>query len=148
MGKTYLEEQYDKIYRYCYFKVRQREVAEDITQEAFLRFFEKFGHYGSDFTLQYLYRIAHNLCVDRYRRGEEAELTEELVREGHEEQVLRKILVKDALSKLKEEERELLLLRYVNEVPLATLCKLYGMSRFALHRRLKKITETLGRILE
>lgn len=148
MGKTYLEEQYDKIYRYCYFKVHQREVAEDITQEAFLRFFEKFGHYGSDFTLQYLYRIAHNLCVDRYRRGEEAELTEELVREGHEEQVLRKILVKDALSKLKEEERELLLLRYVNEVPLATLCKLYGMSRFALHRRLKKITETLGRILE
>uniref|UniRef100_UPI004056704F RNA polymerase sigma factor n=1 Tax=Acetatifactor sp. TaxID=1872090 RepID=UPI004056704F len=38
-----LEEQYDKIYRYCYFKVRKREVAEDITQEAFLRFYEKFG---------------------------------------------------------------------------------------------------------
>ncbi len=35
-----LEEQYDKIYRYCYFKVRRRETAEDITQETFLRFFE------------------------------------------------------------------------------------------------------------
>lgn len=148
MGKTDLEEQYDKIYRYCYFKVHQREAAEDITQETFLRFYQRFGHYGSDFTLQYMYRIAHNLCVDRYRRGEEEELTEELVREGHEEQVLRKVWVEEALSKLKEEEKELLLLRYVNEVPLTTLCKLYGMSRFALHRRLRKIQESLEYMLE
>lgn len=27
-----LEEQYDKLYRYFYFKVHQREIAEDITQ--------------------------------------------------------------------------------------------------------------------
>ena len=33
-----LEEQYDKIYRYCYYKLHHREKAEDITQEAFLRF--------------------------------------------------------------------------------------------------------------
>jgi len=32
-----LEEQYDKIYRYCYFKVRHCQTAEDITQETFLR---------------------------------------------------------------------------------------------------------------
>ena len=36
-----LEEQYDKIYRYCYFKVRHCQTAEDITQETFLRFFNK-----------------------------------------------------------------------------------------------------------
>ncbi len=147
MGKTDLEEQYDKIYRYCYFKVHQREVAEDITQETFLRFYERFGHYGSDFTLQYLYRIAHNLCVDRYRRGEEAEFPEEIAIEGHEEQVLIKVSVSEALSKLLEEERELLLLRYVNEVPIATLCKLYGISRFAMYRKLKNATGRLECLL-
>jgi len=30
------EEQYDKIYRYCYFKLHSRELAEDVTQETFL----------------------------------------------------------------------------------------------------------------
>ena len=28
------EEQYDKIYRYCFFKLHDRECAEDVTQEA------------------------------------------------------------------------------------------------------------------
>ena len=147
MGKTDLEEQYDKIYRYCYFKVHQREAAEDITQETFLRFYERFGHYGSDFTLQYLYRIAHNLCVDRYRKGEETEFTEEIAIEGHEEQVLTKVSVREALSRLSEEEKELLLLRYVNEVPMASMCKLYGISRFAMYRKLKHATGRLQGLL-
>lgn len=43
-----LKEQYDKIYRYCYFKVRRREMAEDITQETFLRVFEKNKHFGKE----------------------------------------------------------------------------------------------------
>ena len=148
MGKTDLEEQYDKIYRYCYFKVHQREAAEDITQETFLRFYERFGHYGSDFTLQYLYRIAHNLCVDRYRKKEEVEIPEEITVEGHEEQVLTKVLIGEVLSRLTEEEKELLLLRYVNEVPIAAMCKLYGISRFTLYRKLKKVTEVLENMLQ
>ena len=148
MGKTDLEEQYDKIYRYCYFKVHQREAAEDITQETFLRFYERFGHYGSDFTLQYLYRIAHNLCVDMYRKKGEAELSEEIAIEGHEEQVLSKVFIGEALEKLSEEEKELLLLRYVNEVPIAAMCKLYGISRFALYRKLKRVTEAFEALLK
>ncbi len=34
-----IEEQYDKIYRYCYYRLRDRERAEDVTQETFLRWF-------------------------------------------------------------------------------------------------------------
>ena len=35
-----IEEQYDKIYRYCYFKLQHQQLAEDITQETFLKFYE------------------------------------------------------------------------------------------------------------
>lgn len=38
------DEQYDKIYRYCYFKLRHQQMAEDITQETFLHFLEN-SHY-------------------------------------------------------------------------------------------------------
>ena len=52
-----LEELYDKIYRYCYFRLRRRDLAEDVTQEAFLRFFESgCANVGKD--LHYLYTIA------------------------------------------------------------------------------------------
>ena len=34
-----LEELYDRIYRYCYFHIGRKELAEDLTQETFLRFF-------------------------------------------------------------------------------------------------------------
>ena len=32
-----LEDQYDKLYRYCYFRVRDVQTAEDLLQETFLR---------------------------------------------------------------------------------------------------------------
>ena len=62
-----IEEQYDKIYRYCYFKLSNQQLAEDITQETFLRFLESNTYYEKGKKLRYLYTIAHNLCVDIYR---------------------------------------------------------------------------------
>lgn len=138
-----LEEQYDRIYRYCYFKVRRQEVAEDITQETFLRFYERFGHYGNEWTLQYLYRVAHNLCIDEYRRPVMEQLSEEIPGEGYEKEVTTKISIQAALEVLSEEEKEILLLRYVNEVSVAVICKLLQISRFALYRKMKKALKKL-----
>ncbi|WP_398450398.1 RNA polymerase sigma factor, partial [Sedimentibacter sp.] len=36
-----LQDQYDKVYRYCYFKVNNKEIAEDLTQETFLKYFSQ-----------------------------------------------------------------------------------------------------------
>ena len=61
-----LSEQYDKIYRYCYFKVHHCQTAEDITQETFLRYFSKNLSLDSSKELPYLYTIARNLCCLLY----------------------------------------------------------------------------------
>lgn len=139
---TSLEEQYDKIYRYCYFKVKQRELAEDITQETFLRFYERFGHYGNGWTLQYLYRIARNLCIDEYRRKKTEILSEvtveEIADESQENRIVADLFIKDAMAVLSEEEKEILLLRYVNEVEIGIICRIYHISRFSLYRKMKK----------
>ena len=55
-----LEKTYDKIYRYVYFKVNDRAIAEDITQEAFLRFIGKYGDLGKG-DIKYLYTIARRI---------------------------------------------------------------------------------------
>lgn len=131
-----LEEQYDKIYRYCYFRLHSRELAEDVTQETFLRYFEHDYRLTSGAALRCLYTIARNLCVDLSRKAQPLPLEEVPPEESTEEQTITGIAVRSVLSKLDDGERELLLLRYVNEVPVAEIGKLLGMSRFAVYRKL------------
>lgn len=142
-----LEEVYDKIYRYCYFRLRQRELAEDVTQEAFLRFFES-GCVNIGKDLHYLYTIARNLCIDEFRRRKAEPLDDEISDGFSEEEMFENIAVWAALAQLDEADRELLLLRYVNEVSVAVIGKIYGISRFAVYRRVaqavKKLKEKLG----
>lgn len=164
-----IHEQYDKIYRYCYFKVKNQHLAEDITQETFLRFFERvaicgemnfnkedmfantrspsYFYYGKDMgkTLAYLYTIARNLCIDEFRKVPTEELKEDVQQYGFEDVIVEQENLKQAMSILTEDEQELLLLRYVNELSFADLTKMYGKSRFALYRELSKITKKLER---
>lgn len=140
-----IEEQYDKIYRYCYFKLKNQHVAEDITQETFLRFFESSSYKDTGRPLAYLYTIARNLCIEEFRKVPSQELKEELVQTGFEEEVIERQVLQQAMSALTKAEEELLLLRHVNQVSYADLCKLYGKSRFALYRELSQIIGKLER---
>lgn len=157
-----MEEQYDRIYRYCYFRLRSRQAAEDITQETFLRYLEKYRDdrcVAGEQALRYLYTIARNLCVDEYRRRSREQLWEDtsngelfhktgkadvmqeaLNRENPEEGFLTNLAVRKAVASLGRDEQELLLLRYVNGVPMLTLARLLGISRFAVYRRLAVVT--------
>lgn len=140
-----ISEQYDKIYRYCYFRLKNQHLAEDITQETFLRFWESSSYKDSGRPLAYLYTIARNLCIDEFRKVPTEELKEEIVQNGFENRVIERQNLQQAMDTLTKEEQELLLLRYVNEVSFADLSKMYGKSRFTLYRELSKITNKLER---
>ena len=141
-----IEEQYDKIYRYCYYRLRDREQAEDVTQETFLRWFASDSYRNRDQLLHYLYTVAGHLCADQFRAPALQPLPEEL--EGESADPLLSIALRTELDRLPPADRELVLLRCVNEVPMAVLSKLYGVSRFALRRRLNGILKTLRDALE
>lgn len=146
-----LEEQYDKIYRYCYFRLHNRETAEDITQETFLRFFEKYHINNGERAMKYLYTIARNLCIDEYRRKPLESLDDhspdnltsvDLSKDTtSEDRLLTSLVVKSVLSEMEIDEQELLLLRYVNEVSVSTISQIFGISRFAVRRRLMTVTK-------
>ena len=135
-----IEEQYDKIYRYCYFKLYDDQMAQDITQETFLRFCKQGLNLGSDKELPYLYTIAKNLCIDHFRqRTVESlgEITEEMIDDPTEDWISN-LTLRMTISTLPEDEQELLFLRYVNEISITTICKITGLSRFAVYRKLSK----------
>ena len=52
-----LEDQYDRIYRFLYFHLHDKHEAEDLTQEAFLRFLGSRTYQDENRQLQYLYTI-------------------------------------------------------------------------------------------
>lgn len=142
-----IESYYDKIYKYIYFKVNNKTLAEDLTQETFLRYLKSECNEPE----RYLYTIAGNLCIDEYRRikpvfTEDEDITQ--VEEGFEERILEKQVLANALKVLSDEDREMVVLRYVNEEPIGEIAKLYGISRFALTRRLNKAKNRLKEELE
>ena len=135
-----LEEQYDKIYRYCYFKLHDEQLAQDITQETFLRFYRQELNLDNSKKLPYLYTIAKNLCVDEFRKKSSVsieDIKEEAAYDKSEEWI-NSLILRAVIEKLPQEEQELLFMRYVNEVPIAFICKITGISRFAVYRRLSK----------
>ena len=138
-----LEEQYDKIYRYCYFKLHSSGLAEDVTQETFLRYLEHYNGITTASALNYLYTIARNLCVDEYRKPKTEPVDESMPDDAMEEELVRNLAVRGALSRLTPDQQELLLLRYVNEVPVSALGKIYGLSRFAIYRKITSASNQL-----
>ena len=139
--------EYDKLYRYCYFKLHNVQAAEDITQEAFLRLFENSRYKEIKNPLAFLYTVARNLCIDEYRKKETVEMPQEMPAEDAGDKITDMVAVHMALDGLSEKEREIILLRVVNEVPVEDIGKIYGISRFAVYREVKKILKKLERRL-
>ncbi|NOS67442.1 MAG: RNA polymerase sigma factor [Candidatus Peribacteraceae bacterium] len=66
---------FDEVFRYCFWKCRDREIGMDLTQEAFLRFWICIQRKQDILHARaFLYKIVHNLFVDHVRRKKESSL--------------------------------------------------------------------------
>lgn len=143
-----LQDQYDKIYRYCYFKVNNKEIAEDLTQETFLKYFSQTSYINRGKPLAYLYTIAKNLCVDFYRNNNKnQDLDEEVPGNGDISVFETNFAIRQAVSTLPNDLQELLLLRFANELGIGEIANIMGISRFSVYRRLNKAFGMLKTIL-
>ena len=74
----FVRKYYKEILNYCNYHCPDTSTAEDLTQETFLRFFEKLSDYRyMGKTKNYLYTIAGNLCRDSYKKIRESLLEEQ-----------------------------------------------------------------------
>ena len=145
-----LPELYNKLYRYCYWKLCNPQIAEDMTQETFLRFLRDHSSRELHQHVPYLYRIARNLCVDQ-GRGRQAEPLEKAVQQMGEDSTpgqLTRLALEQAMDGLPEEERELLFLRYTNQTSVGETAQILGLSRFAVYRRERRALQRLREQLD
>ena len=140
-----IEGQYDKIYRYCYFKLFDKQLAQDITQETFLRFYRHEKNIRKNQELPYLYTIAKNLCIDVFRKKpvESLDAISEDAAYDPTEQWINDLTLKTIIAKLPQDEQDILYLRYASELSIVSISKIIGLSRFVIHRKIIKTLKWL-----
>lgn len=143
-----LEDKYNKIFRYCYYHVRNKDLAEDLTQETFLRFIESnYQEKGKE--MNYLYTIAKNLCINEINKSVPTMQNDAIEDEAVvDEDLVEKIYIRNLLMILPDDDREVLILRYMNGETVSDISKLLGISRFALYRKIQNAKKELKNMLE
>ncbi len=106
------------LYKYIYYRVQNREEAEDVTQETYVRAFAKFSSPDNLPTPGYLKTIALNLIRDDWRRqkarGVQVPLEEVLLScESNEEATINKKAMRDLMGQLPEDQHRVLQLRII-----------------------------------
>ncbi|MCM1055424.1 MAG: RNA polymerase sigma factor [Bacteroides sp.] len=139
---------YDKIYRYCFYKVRNSVTAEDLTQETFLKFFAQQPRIRRGEDMAYLYTIAKHLCADHFRQKQTEVLTEDYHTEDFADQSDTKIAVQNALAQLDERQREVIELRYIGELSVNETALALNISRFAVYRLERSALKEMKKHLE
>jgi RNA polymerase sigma-70 factor, ECF subfamily len=148
-----------RIYRHIYYLVGDAREAEDLTAQTFLKAWEAIGRYkdrGAPL-IAWLLRIAHNLTVSYLRsRRDHSELQDGYVdhkRSGNPEEVLEQSSdeksVREAVMKLRNEQRQVIMLRFVEEMGYQEVAEVIGKSvpavRVIQHRalgNLRKLMQT------
>lgn len=145
------------IYRYIFHHLGTAQTAEDLTSEVFRRFLQALRNGGGP-TRQlraWLYRVAHNLIVDHARRGKhrnheplDGALGDTLPdsTEGPEHVAARTIVmehVRGAMLELTEEQRQVVILKFLQGMSNAEVATLTGKTVGAVKALQHRGLETL-----
>lgn len=110
----------DRLVRYAHFLVADPDWAQDIAQEAFLRLYVHLGRTGEEPQVAWLFTVAKNLAHDT-RRHRSLSATVADRPDPSVDRALLAATVRDALDRLKPEDRECLYLFYYAQLPTADI---------------------------
>jgi len=147
----------DKIYRFVFLRVNSVETAEDLTSETFVRLWDSLrGEKDIENPQAFIYKIARNLTIDFYRNKHKLNVVStssvkiidpriDLEEKANLNSELEQ--VKKALSTLKDEYQEALILYYLEKVSVPEIADILGKSenavRVMIHRGVGKLREIL-----
>lgn len=156
----------EKIYTSIYLFVKDRDLAEDIFQDVFIKIIrslnkDKYNHQGK--FLQWAMRISYNMCVDHFRKSKrrtKVSPTEtfdifdvlESPEENMEQQIIKNqihLKIRKVVDKLPPEQREVVILRHYADMSFKEIAQLtqvsintaLGRMRYALINMRKVIEE-------
>lgn len=134
-----------EIYRYIYKMIKNHGEAEELTQEVFVSAYTKLYQYKTNISFRaWLYRIAKNLTLNYLKRQsklveiksrmpKEAMITEDKPHENDFDE-----RVEFAMNQLNDKERNLLILKAVEEMSYQSLAEIYNRSESTLRKQYER----------
>jgi RNA polymerase sigma-70 factor, ECF subfamily len=132
------------VYRFVYYRTRSQTLAEDLTSETFLRALRNMSGFrwqGKDFGA-WLMTIARNLCADHFKAGRTRleQTTEDMgahddATEGPAGAVMAGManeVLLDGLRQLSDEQRDCLIMRFLQGLSIAETAAVLGRSEGAV----------------
>ncbi|MES2953100.1 MAG: RNA polymerase sigma factor [Patescibacteria group bacterium] len=141
------KEHSDALYRYCYFRLKKPEAASDLVQDTYMKVWAYIAKGNKIDNLKaFLYRTAHNLVVDEYRKHVEESLdvlaeagfdpgfddTDRWIDQLDGEQAMK------LLATLPEEYREAVYMRYVDGLSNKEIAEATGQLENTIAVRIKR----------
>lgn len=144
----------DSVYRFIYLLVRHKETAEDLTQETFFKAIKSFENFNNQASvLTWLLKIARNVTYDHFRRkrviqfftwGNENEIDSKMLLPENEIEKREDLSrLYDALSQLKKDYRDVLILRKVNECSIKETAYILGWTEAKVKAKMTRAFEAL-----
>ncbi|HCE18410.1 MAG TPA: RNA polymerase subunit sigma-70 [Anaerolinea thermolimosa] len=156
-GQLY-ERHYQSIFRYLAYRTGDLRAAEDLTGDVFLKMLEALPNFrvGTASFRTWLFQIARNLAIDHYRRNRNRPvqpLEEVFPADGeHPEDVAQRQLtgelLRQALSRLPDDQRDVVLMRFVEGMPLAEVAAALHRSEDAIKGLQRRALINLRTLLE
>lgn len=149
------------MYRHAYFRVSDKALAEDIMADIFLKTWEYIAAGKRvDNLKSFLYRVANNLIIDHYRRKNRQPIPmdedlERVLDDGRNpiEPIDRRLdadAVAAAMKHLRADYREVVAMRYFDDLSYDEIAELTGRSKNAVyisaHRGLKELVKIMEKI--
>jgi RNA polymerase sigma-70 factor (ECF subfamily) len=139
-GQIY-DELLKPVYRYIYYRVEDA-IAEDLTEETFLRAWQNLKKYkkGKHPFSSWVFKIAHNLVVDYYRKNRViTEIDEHMAdpnidrNPAHQADVkLTNVRLRKVIRKLPDNHQQVIILKYINELSNSEVADAMGKSEGAI----------------
>lgn len=154
----YLTEHYhelvDQVFRFTYLKTSNREVAEELTSECFLSTITYLKEYEVENIRAFLFKVARNKVIDHYRRKDRVVYSDEVVQTNEKGSDADEVItmqeakmVAEKIRLLPDDDREVLTLRYLEDLDIKEIAEILGKSQVAtrvqIFRALKKARELL-----
>lgn len=158
---TELYERYEaRIYSYIYRRTGNEQLAEDLVSKVFLKMMEAIRTdkaWHSSFS-GWLYRIAHNAVIDHYRerdRRQDTALEDTHTSQATEhnpvimaENSLDAERLRVAISRLTEEQAEVVTLRFLEEYTISEVAEMLGKTEGAIKALQYRAVATLRQLLQ
>lgn len=148
----------DAIFRYCLYKISDREKALDFVQETFVRTWQ-YVQKGNDIENMktFLYTTARHIIIDEYRKKKSLSL-DQVIDDGFEpsfeiEETLYNEIeaakVIEKINDLPEQYSSILIMRYVNDLSVKDIAEIINESEnvvsVRIHRGLSKLKEIVSK---